>query len=129
MEKKVGKNKIIFGFITVLILLIVAYLFNKNYIPEYATKVVPIADKKVVREYKQSDELHIDHVIPEHKYVKKKELKPNEVDMTVVQSQERRLFDDLMVATETFSPILIPFITYFLYTRKQKKYGKQKNDD
>lgn len=125
-----NKIKIIFISITVLIILIVGILTLKNYFPDNAISMKAFPDNKyktqevpmVLKTKKIPNGIDVIRITP-------KQVDSLETQIKAQNSSEPRLFDDIMKATETFSPLLVPFITFYLYTRKKKIDKNVKAED
>ena len=124
-----NKLKVISITISVLILIFVGILTLKNYFPDnalsmkafpdnkYQTKEMPLKSKSE----RIPNEITVTRITP-------KQVDSLETETKAQNLSEPRLFDDIMKATETFSPLVVPFITFYLY-KKKKKIDKNATDE
>jgi hypothetical protein len=124
-----NKIKIIFISITVFIVMAVLVLVLKNYFPDNAISVKAFPDNKyitkempmILKSKKLSNKITVTKIIP-------KQFDSLETQIKAQNLTEPRMFDDVMKAAETFSPLVVPFITFYLY-KKKKKIDKNVKDD
>lgn len=125
-----NKIKIVFISITVLIILIVGVLTLKNYFPDNAISVKTFPDNKyrtkeapmILKNKIDADKIAVIRITS-------KEFDSLETQIKAKNLSEPRLFDDIMKATETFGPLVLPFITFYLYKKKKKIDKNVKDED
>jgi hypothetical protein len=119
------KLKILFIVATAIIILVVGLLAVKNYYPDDAASVkaspniTPVSFMYKLQKF-DNQKVSVNRITP---------LKTDTNDSKAQSLTEPRLFDDIMTATETFSPLAVPFITFYLYTKKKKIDKNAKYDD
>lgn len=126
-----NKLKILFISITSIIIIVVVLLTMKNYFPDSAISMKAFPDNKYLTNKKLY--MHKD-AIPNEITVMR--ITPKQFDSLEEKTKaenisEPRVFDDIIKATETFSPLVVPFITFYLYKKKKKidKNLKTKDDE
>ena len=127
------KHWIVVIVVAILSIASVGYMYSQNYISfEGGLHIVKPSD--VPEDMKKSIEEEVfapANVQPDSRdtnLVSKVQTITPSTDSSKVTEQPR-LFDDIMKAVETFSPIACPFITFYLYTKKKKKDKNSKDDD
>jgi preprotein translocase subunit SecF len=126
------KHLIIVAVVTILSIVFVGYMYSQNYI-SFQGGLYIIQPSKIPASVEKS----IENEVSEHANVQPQNNDTNLVskvqiitpsDESTKQVEEPRLFDDVMKATETFSPIISPFIAFYLF-KKKKKIDKDVKDD
>jgi len=123
------KHKIIVSIIAILSIAIVVYMYSQNYIQfEGGLRIVlpakvPVSiEKSIVNETPSPANIQSIH-IDTNLIGKVQPFTPSKESTRIVEKP--RLFDDIIKAVQTFSPLMVPFITFYLY-KKKKKIDDQK---
>lgn len=125
-----NKLKVISISLSVLIFLIVGILTMKNYFPDSAISMKAFPDNRYqtkemplkLKSERIPNEITVTRITP-------KQVDSLEIETKAQNLSEPRLFDDIMKATETFSPLVVPFIAFYLYKKKKKIDKNVKADD
>jgi len=104
--------------ISIVAIILVGYMYSQNYITfEGGLHIVLPAKAPITKSVEKFEPANVE---------------PSHIDTNLIASVnllvpsksstqiKNRLFDDIVVAVQTFSPLVMPFITFYLYKKKKK---------
>jgi len=123
------KSGLVITIISVISIAFVGYMYSQNYIVfESGIHIVipskSTPEKHVEREFQPAN---VQPDIVDTNLISRVEMVAPSNQNTKIE--EPRLFDDIMRAVETFSPLMLPYLTLHLFKKKGKKKKKDEDGD
>lgn len=119
------RHGLVITVVTVASIAVVGYMYSQNYISfQGGLHIVkpsktPVNIEKSI-EMEKPEPANVQPINRDTNLVSKVHaVIPSSESTKVVE--EPRLFDDIMKAVETFSPLMAPYITFYLFKKKKKK--------
>lgn len=105
--------------ISIIAIIAIGYMYSQNYIQfEGNLRIVLPTKPTIMKSVEKFEPSNVEPSIIDTGLVASvKLLTPSTKTSKVL---ETRLFDDVIKATQTFSPIIMPFITFYFYKKKKK---------
>ena len=117
------KKHFILFIVSIISIAIVIYMYSQNYIQFEGGLHIVLPSKAPMT--KSIEKFEPANIQPSNIDTNlSADVKPMMPSSFSTKIEEHRLFDDIIKAVQTFSPLVVPFITFFLY-KKKKRIDKQ----